>query len=158
MNLELIKQVVQLIRAAKITELTVRNGEERLTVRQSRLPGAASPPPPDHPPELPVEPVAPTALPETPIPEEPPPPAPAAWIKAHLVGIFHPGPGPQANPLKQVGDWVEEGDLVGMIESMRHLVEVHSPVRGRIKAVLVGPEQTVEYGQDLFEVDETAGP
>ena len=129
MNLELIEQVVQLVREAQITELTVRNGAERLTVRQNQAAEAPSSAPPEYPPEPLVEPVAPTAPEAPPLPEEPSAPPPATLIQAHLVGIFHPGPGPEATPWKQVGDWVEEGDLVGMIESMRNLMEVHSPAR-----------------------------
>jgi biotin carboxyl carrier protein len=79
-------------------------------------------------------------------------------IKAHLVGIFYRGLGPEAEPLIDVGDGVEEGDTVGMIESMRNLMEVRSAVRGRVETVLVAEGQPVEYGQELFEVDVTAEP
>ena len=90
-----------------------------------------------------------------------PAPAPAALqaadetqtIKAPLVGTVYLQPKPGAKPYLQVGQQVNAGDVVCVIEAMKMMTEVKSQVAGTVKAVLVEDEQLVEVDQPLFTVE-----
>ncbi len=71
-------------------------------------------------------------------------------IKAPLVGTFYTAPSPEEENFVQVGDHVEKGQTLGIIEAMKLMNEIQSEKEGIIKAVLVENEQLVEYGQPLF--------
>jgi acetyl-CoA carboxylase biotin carboxyl carrier protein len=66
--------------------------------------------------------------------------------------VFYPRPEPGAPPFVEAGSRVEAGATVGLIEVMKVFNAVVSPVDGVIEAVLVGEQELVEYGQDLFAV------
>src|SRR5699024_1728657 len=76
----------------------------------------------------------------------------AQTIKAPLVGTVYLQPKPDAKPYLQVGQQVNAGDVVCVIEAMKMMTEVKSQVAGTVKAVLVEDEQLVEVDQPLFTV------
>ena len=77
----------------------------------------------------------------------------AQTIKAPLVGTVYLQPKPGAKPYLQVGQQVNAGDVVCVIEAMKMMTEVKSQVAGTVKAVLVEDEQLVEVDQPLFTVE-----
>ena len=77
----------------------------------------------------------------------------AQTIKAPLVGTVYLQPKPDAKPYLQVGQQVNAGDVVCVIEAMKMMTEVKSQVAGTVKAVLVEDEQLVEVDQPLFTVE-----
>lgn len=77
-----------------------------------------------------------------------PPPPERQWITATLVGRFR-----QATPPIQLGDFVEEGQVVGQIEAMSVLNPVKAHKSGRVIQIAVEEGQPVEYGQRLIEVE-----
>ncbi|WP_390410415.1 acetyl-CoA carboxylase biotin carboxyl carrier protein [Lacticaseibacillus jixiensis] len=88
-----------------------------------------------------------------------PKPAQAAQqpsIDAPLVGIVYLAPKPDEPVYKAVGDHVSAGEVVCVIESMKMLNEVKSPISGVIKECLVADAALVEYHQPLFIVEEEA--
>ena len=106
--------------------------------------------------------VSPAPVEATPSPASAAPaPAPAALqaaaetqtIKAPLVGTVYLQPKPGAKPYLQVGQQVNAGDVVCVIEAMKMMTEVKSQVAGTVKAVLVEDEQLVEVDQPLFTVE-----
>ncbi len=80
----------------------------------------------------------------------------ATPIKAPLVGIIYLAPQPEAPVFKQVGDHVDVGEVVCVIESMKMMNEVKSPVSGRLVESLVADSALVEFDQALFLVEEDA--
>ena len=74
-------------------------------------------------------------------------------IKAPMVGTFYRKPSPDAEPYVKVGDHIEKGQVVCLIEAMKLFNEVKSEVSGTIKKVLVEDATPVEYGQPLFLVE-----
>ena len=80
-------------------------------------------------------------------------PARRTAIKAPLNGIFYDRSSPQAEPFVQVGDRVEVGQVVAMIEAMKVFNEIHAEVSGRVTAVLVESGDVVQGGQDLIALD-----
>ena len=87
-----------------------------------------------------------------------PPPAAAktdqhAAIPSPMVGTFYRAPAPDADPYVEVGDVVEVGQTVCIIEAMKLMNEIESEVRGRVVKILVDNAQPVEFGQKLFLVE-----
>ena len=76
-------------------------------------------------------------------------------IKAPMVGTFYRAPAPDAPPYAEIGQILEVGQTVCIIEAMKLMNEIHSDVRGKIVSVLVENAQPVEFGQTLIEVDPT---
>ena len=73
--------------------------------------------------------------------------------KSSLVGTVYLAPQEGRDPFVSVGSEVKKGDTVCIIESMKMLNEIPAERDGRITAVLVSNEETVEYGQGLFVIE-----
>jgi|SRR5215472_18936640 len=119
-------------------------------------------------------PVAPTTvvqsvptLPAPPVPVAPPQsvagtsqiPAAAAeedhLVKSPIVGTFYAAPSPEAAPFVKVGDHVEAGQTVCIIEAMKLMNEIEADISGEVARVLVENGQPVEYGEPLFALRPT---
>jgi acetyl-CoA carboxylase biotin carboxyl carrier protein len=100
---------------------------------------------------------APQAVPAAAVPT--PPPAAVAppveefhAIKSPIVGTFYGAPNPDAPPFVKVGDTVQAGQTICIIEAMKLMNEIEADVAGEIVRVLIENGQPVEYGEALFEV------
>lgn len=81
--------------------------------------------------------------------------APGQWlITAPMVGTFYRAPAPEAPPFVEVGQVVEKGQTVCIIEAMKLMNEIECEKRGRVVRVLVENAQPVEYGQPLFVMEQ----
>lgn len=74
-------------------------------------------------------------------------------VKSPIVGTFYRASSPDKPPYKKVGDRVEVGDVVCIVEAMKLFNEIESEVSGTIVKVLVEDAQPVEYDQVMFLVD-----
>jgi acetyl-CoA carboxylase biotin carboxyl carrier protein len=96
------------------------------------------------------------ALPEpapAPVPHETKEPEPAEekhLIKSPIVGTYYAGPNPESGPFVRVGDMVEAGQTVCIIEAMKLMNEIEADISGQVTQVLVENGQPVEYGEPLF--------
>lgn len=75
-------------------------------------------------------------------------------VKAPLVGVFYTRPAPDAEPYVKAGDRVEKGQVLCLIEAMKMMNELKSPVSGEIVSVKGENGKAVEFDQVLFEVKE----
>ena len=73
-------------------------------------------------------------------------------IKSPMVGTFYRAPAPDAPPFAEVGQDVEVGQVVCIIEAMKLMNEIKSEVAGTIVKILVENAQPVEFGQPLFVI------
>jgi acetyl-CoA carboxylase biotin carboxyl carrier protein len=71
-------------------------------------------------------------------------------IKSPIVGTFYAGPSPDAGPFVRVGDKVDAGKTVCIIEAMKLMNEIEADITGEVVRVLVENGQPVEYGEPLF--------
>ena len=69
-----------------------------------------------------------------------------------LMGTFYASPSPDAEEFVKVGDIVEEGDTLCIIEAMKLMNEITSDIKGEIVEVLVKNEELIEYNQPIFKI------
>ena len=113
-----------------------------------------------------MAPQAPVAMAAAPPPAAPAPAAPAPvdeapaddnskyiTVKSPMIGTFYRSANPEADAFVKVGDEVNPGDVVCIIEAMKLFNEIESEVSGKIVKVLVDDQTPVEYDQPLFLVD-----
>ena len=74
-------------------------------------------------------------------------------VVAPIVGTFYASPSPDANAYVKVGDRVQMGSVLCIIEAMKLMNEIEAEVAGTVAEVLVTDEDPVEYGQVLFRID-----
>jgi len=98
----------------------------------------------------------PAMMPGAPAPAAESRPAPSAnmiEIKAPMVGTYYRAPSPDADPYVRVGDVVDVGKVLCIIEAMKLMNEIESEVKGKIVEMLVENAQPVEFGQVLFRIE-----
>jgi acetyl-CoA carboxylase biotin carboxyl carrier protein len=147
MDLRKLKTLIELVETSGIAELEIQEGEERVritragaqppsTVMLHAAPAAAAPAP-----------VAPAS------PAEPAIPASEGHVvKSPMVGTFYRSASPGARPFVEIGDTVNPGDTLCIVEAMKLMNEIEADAAGTIKAILVENGQAVEYGQSLFVI------
>jgi acetyl-CoA carboxylase biotin carboxyl carrier protein len=135
-----IKELIQLVVESGIAELEVERGEERVRIRRALEPATAS---------------APATVVETTQSAPPAPPEPAAneYIqKSPIVGTYYDAPKPGDPPFAKVGDTVELGQVLCIIESMKLMNEIECEVAGTIVDKPVENGRPVEFGQALLKI------
>lgn len=73
-------------------------------------------------------------------------------VKSPIVGTFYESPAPGASPFVQIGDQVESGQVLCIVEAMKLMNEIESDVAGEVVRRIASSGQPVEYGQPLFEI------
>ena len=74
-------------------------------------------------------------------------------IEAPMVGVVYLQATPDADPYVKVGDKVEQGDVICIVEAMKLMNEIQAPFSGVITEVFVQNEEVVEYGQPLLRIE-----
>jgi len=85
-------------------------------------------------------------------PPPPPPPANEHIVKSPIVGTYYESPKPGDPPFVKVGDAVEPGQVLCIIESMKLMNEIESEIAGTVVAKLMESGRPVEYGEALFAI------
>lgn len=172
MNHKEITELIKLINKTNLTEFKVKDKDFELTIRtegfvKGRQPAIIQAPSPQVV-SVPQQMANVPATPPPPAPAEQPAPAAAeekeeksegksegnyVEIKSPMVGTFYRSASPEKPPYVNVGDKVEQGKVVCIIEAMKLFNEIESEISGKIVKVLVDDAQPVEYDQPLFLVD-----
>jgi acetyl-CoA carboxylase biotin carboxyl carrier protein len=156
MDIRKVKKLIELLDESGIAEIEITEGED--SVRITR-----------HSPHMPIVQAAPVAAPIAiaPAAAAPAPVAAAApatpdaepeeegsAVTAPMVGTYYSAPSPGSPPFVQVGDQVNEGDALCIIEAMKMMNQIDAEVSGTIKSMRVQNGEPVEYGQILFVIDQ----
>jgi len=150
MDLRKLKTLIELVESSGIAELEISEGEERVritrTVASAQQTYAAAPP------QVMAAPVAAPAA--VAVAAEPTKPAAAEGhvVKSPMVGTFYRSASPGSKAFVDVGQTVNSGDTLCIIEAMKLLNEIESDKAGVITAILVENGQPVEFGQPLFVI------
>jgi acetyl-CoA carboxylase biotin carboxyl carrier protein len=153
MNLDDIRQILDLVREHDLAELEIERDGLKVRVRKAGdrvdvFPPAAVPPvaaPVNASPPAPA-PTAPVAMSD----EEPG--VELAVIKSPMVGTFYRSAEPGARAFVEVGDTVQKGQVLCIIEAMKLMNEIESECNGEISAVYVENGRPVQFGDRLFAV------
>lgn len=145
MDLRKLKTLIELVESSGIAELEISEGEERVRITRTAASAMQAYAPA---PQQPIIVGAPSAVAE--------PAKPAApeghVVKSPMVGTFYRSASPGSKAFVDVGQSVNSGDTLCIIEAMKLLNEIDADQSGVIKAILVENGQPVEFGQPLFVI------
>lgn len=146
MDLRKLKKLIDLVQESGIAELEITEGEEKVRIsRAGTAVQTAIMPMQQAPTMVAAAPAAaPVAAAEAPAEPE------GHVVKSPMVGTFYRSSAPGAKPFVEIGQSVNAGETLCIIEAMKLLNEIEADQGGVIKSVLVENGQPVEYGQPLF--------
>jgi acetyl-CoA carboxylase biotin carboxyl carrier protein len=148
MTVDEIRELINLAAETGIAELEVQRGENRVRIRRAAFaapqefavapaPAAPAPPPSETPQDKGVDQPADANL---------------TLVKSPIVGTFYEAASPGAAPFVRVGERVQPGKVLCIIESMKLMNEIEAETSGIIDSKLVMNGQPVEYGEALFAI------
>ncbi|WP_089137668.1 acetyl-CoA carboxylase biotin carboxyl carrier protein [Vibrio rumoiensis] len=152
MDIRKIKKLIELVEESGIAELEISEGEE--SVRINRYSNQAAPAAPVQYAAAPA-PAAPAAAPAA---SEPAAPAAAPIETGHkvlspMVGTFYRSPSPEAKSFIEIGQSVQEGQTLCIVEAMKMMNQIEADKTGVVKAILVEDGQPVEFDQPLVVIE-----
>lgn len=156
MNLEEIKDLIKLVSKSGLGKVEIEREGFRISIKGSQAEPIMVQAAPMVAAAAPVNTAAPVAT-------SAPVAAPAAeaaaddskyiTVKSPMIGTFYRTPGPDKDPFVNVGDTIQKGDKVCIIEAMKTFNEIEAEVSGKIVKVLIDNASPVDYDQPLFLVD-----
>jgi acetyl-CoA carboxylase biotin carboxyl carrier protein len=167
MGLDNVKELVQLLKDNDLSELYVKQGELEFRARRGERkeqtyimqstpalvqPAVGSPSASGFLPAIPAPP-PPAPEPPAPVKKEETPARNLKEICSPIVGTFYRSSSPDAPPYVEIGDVVNQGTLVCIVEAMKVMNEIKAEMKGRVRKILVENATPVEYGQPLFLVE-----
>ncbi|MFB3891933.1 MAG: acetyl-CoA carboxylase biotin carboxyl carrier protein [Phycisphaerae bacterium] len=153
MDIDEIKQLVQLMVDNDLSELDIADGDKKIALKRGKAPAPVIAAPAIVPVASGVSAAAPAAAPAP--AAQPPAPEPAEKlieIRSPMVGTFYAAPSPDTEAFVQPGTRVSDDSVVCIVEAMKVMNEIKAECSGEIVEVCVRNAQPVEYGQVLFRV------
>ncbi|MBC7554300.1 MAG: acetyl-CoA carboxylase biotin carboxyl carrier protein [Taibaiella sp.] len=161
MEYKQIQELIKTINKSSISELSIEDGDFKITIKQEFSSGAAQYPmqamqPMQH--MMSAQPMsqvhgAAAAGEEKATPKAETPSATGITVKSPMIGTFYRSPSPDKPVFINVGDEIKAGQIVCIIEAMKLFNEIESEVSGRVIKVLADDSSPVEYDQPLFLVE-----
>jgi oxaloacetate decarboxylase (Na+ extruding) subunit alpha len=142
---ERLRELIRVVQESGIGEVTIEEGETRITVRRTDE-------------ELVAVPAAPIAAPVPPAQADVEPATDEVFqIESPMVGTFYRAPAPGEAPFVEEGDVVVVGQTVCILEAMKLMNEVKADRDGRVRRILAENAEPVQYGDVLFELEPLNG-
>jgi acetyl-CoA carboxylase biotin carboxyl carrier protein len=153
MDIRKVKKLIELLEESNIDEIEIREGEESVRISrngaQAMAPAFYAPPPMAAPPPAQAAPApAPAVTAEPAAPEQPS----GHGVNSPMVGTFYRSPSPTSPPFVEVGQSVNVGDVVCIVEAMKMMNQIEADKSGTIGAILVENGEPVEFDQPLFTI------
>ena len=147
-DIELVRQLAQVLDETQLTEIEVEDGDRK--VRVVRKPAAVNAAPLAYAPAP-----APAAFAPAPAASDAPaaPPPAANAVKSPMVGTAYLSPNPETKAFISIGQSVAAGDTLLIVEAMKVMNPIVAPSAGTVKAILVESGQPVEFDQPLVVVE-----
>ena len=142
-DIELIRALAEVLDEAGLTEIEIGEGANR--IRIARQVAGAAPPPAAAAPPVAAVPVAQAEPPAPPDADDDP-----GAVTSPLVGVVYVAPEPGGRPFVLVGDEINEGDTLFIVEAMKTMNPVRAPRGGRVTRILAENGARVEYGEVLL--------
>ena len=151
MDIRKVKKLMELLEESGMAEIEIKEGEE--SVKISRY-GASSAPS-----LTPVQSFVPQQPVSTPAPVATSPVVTAEnqtsdqSIVSPMVGTFYSAPSPTAKPFVTIGQKINQGDTVGIIEAMKIMNQIEADQSGTVTEILIKDGEAVEFGQPLIVIE-----
>lgn len=151
MDLKDLKSLIKLVTDTDITEFKIETSGEKICIRRGKAPETVS-----H--AIPQPVTIHQVAPDVPLREIPTPPVASVpdtsqSITSPIVGTMYRSPSPDAPPYVEVGQIVEKGQVLCIVEAMKLMNEIEAEYRCRIVKICKENAQPVEYGEPLFLVE-----
>lgn len=160
MELKEIQNLIKFVAKSGASEVNLEMGEIKITIKTDKGESAAPMAvlPQSAPIAMPPVPVAPAPIAEAAVAPVEPAATPATetsgdTIKSPIIGTFYRKPSPDKPNFVEVGDRVNEGDTLCVIEAMKLFNEIEAEMSGTIVKILVEDSTPVEFDQPLFVID-----
>ncbi len=150
MDIRKVKKLIDLLDESGIHEIEIHEGEESVRITRSASGTAVAAPAPA---PLPAAAPAPAGAAPAAAPADAgdaPPEMDGHRVTAPMVGTFYRAPSPGSKPFVEVGQTVEVGETLCIIEAMKMLNPIEADQAGTVRDILVENGNPVEYGQPLF--------
>jgi acetyl-CoA carboxylase biotin carboxyl carrier protein len=151
MTIDEIKELLQIFNESGVGELEVQRGEDRLRIKRAGANKEYVVAPAPQPQPVAAAPAAPVVTAAAAAPARAPE-TDGMLVKSPIVGTYYDSPSPDAPPFVRVGDSVEPGQVLCIIESMKLMNEIEAETGGTVAAKLVENGRPVEYGEALFSI------
>ncbi|BEE06043.1 acetyl-CoA carboxylase biotin carboxyl carrier protein subunit [Aeromonas veronii] len=152
MDIRKIKKLIELVEESGIAELEISEGEESVRISRNFSGQVTTAMP-----QMMMQQAAPVAAPAAAAPVAAAPAADAApsghLMRSPMVGSFYRSSSPDAKPFAEVGQQVNVGDTLCIVEAMKMMNQIESDKAGVIKAILVENGQAVEFDEPLFIIE-----
>lgn len=152
MDIRKIKKLIELVEESGIAELEISEGEESVRISRNFSGQVTTAMP-----QMMMQQAAPVAAPAAAAPVAAAPAADAApsghLMRSPMVGSFYRSSSPDAKPFAEVGQQVNVGDTLCIVEAMKMMNQIESDTAGVIKAILVENGQAVEFDEPLFIIE-----
>ncbi|MCW8346259.1 MULTISPECIES: acetyl-CoA carboxylase biotin carboxyl carrier protein [Vibrio] len=151
MDIRKIKKLIELVEESGISELEISEGEESVRISRNGtapvapIQYAAAP--------APVAAPAPAVASAAPAAQEAPAAPAGHQVLSPMVGTFYGAPSPDAKPFVKVGQQVNAGDTLCIVEAMKMMNQIESDKSGVVTAILVEDGQPVEFDQALVIIE-----
>lgn len=163
MDLKLVKKILDLISESDVDEVSIEEGDFKISVKkksEADVPSAIHYQLPSQAPSQALSPTTqtrsqPDAAPSTSSSADREEPQDTAAIggeelRSPIVGTFYRSASPDSDPFVEVGDRIEKGDTICIVEAMKIMNEIEAEFSGIVQKILVDNAQAVEYDQPLF--------
>ncbi|MDD2851483.1 MAG: acetyl-CoA carboxylase biotin carboxyl carrier protein [Desulfuromonadaceae bacterium] len=153
MDIKDLRLLIKLVTETDITEFEMDNSEEKIVIKRGHKPeyvtvaAPASPqyaPPGYHP--VPVAPEAAPSVVSAPVVEA------GDTVNSPIVGTFYAAPGPEEAPYVTVGQIIEKGQVLCIVEAMKLMNEIEADCKCKIVKICKDNAQAVEFGDPLFVI------
>ncbi|MGV3612751.1 MAG: acetyl-CoA carboxylase biotin carboxyl carrier protein [Fluviicola sp.] len=160
MNLNEIQDLIKFVAKSGVTEVEIEQKDFKITIKSEKqkadsqiIVQAAAPVVPQM--AAPAVAAAPVAAPATQAPAAPAATEDSKYVtfKSPMIGTFYRSSGPDKEPFVSVGQSINKGETVCIIEAMKLFNEIEAEFTGKIVKVLVDDASPVEYDQPLFLID-----
>lgn len=150
MDIRKVKKLIELLEESGIAEIEIKEGEESVRIsRQGQNQGQSFAPQ-----QFTPAPVAPTPVTTPTVVSEPVSEIPSGHqVTSPMVGTFYRSATPGAKPFTDVGQQVNAGETLCIVEAMKMLNQIEADKSGKVVAILVENGQPVEYGQAMFIIE-----
>ena len=150
MDIRKVKKLIEMLEASDLEEIEIQEGEESVRLVKKQPHNTVS--------EIPATIVDTSKYKTSEIKEEADDSKSEAMVDGEvitspMVGTFYAASSPGAKPFISVGDVVNEGDVVCIVEAMKMMNEIKSDFSGKVSAILVENSEPVEFGQSLVVIN-----